>query len=656
MHRARTTLTALAGVAIMAMVTAPGAAAAGVETDLVSLAEWLRSTTDSQGVPLEHYQTLPLDRGDILNPSLASLAAVMSFFWGLHYNLVATLLWLLEYLLSFAWVDLLVAPITPIALQLEQLLGGLNWVAFASTIAGATIGLLFIAGRRSQGWGELVLTVAMVMLATGALMNPVSWITGPDGMLEKSQIFASQAAVDLTGGDSSTVASTGDASAALNDSVVKDMATLLLRNPAQATAFGHTLQGECDQVFTEAMTAADPMDTSSTDVRDAVSDCDEDAKAYVSAVDFFKPAQQLFLGGGVLVVLLLGYALALVFILSVLLALFYGMWQMVAVLIAILPGTSRTSFLRAFFGVLSCMAVIIATTVLTAVFVNLLVSVLSGTSGLGVVLQMTILFLVTVAVIILLFLIRRSTHRRGKAIADWIARMGLSRNKEPKSSSPARFPRSLEKLGRDELNRRLLSSRLNKRQGGAGEDAPAAPESAEGASTSSASPRPSTAGTSHGSTARQALPRPRMALASGPGGSSSVRGRTPRPAPSGGSSAFAAGKAVARRRLGGGASQPASLQGKVLRGVGMGASMLGGPAGLAGGLTADYLAERADQRWRAGRTIQVDSKGQGRVIYNKPEVVEGTIVDRSQGPRRHPSTPSPRTQQMRATLAAARKG
>lgn len=649
-QRVRPLAAALMAVMALSAIIAPGASA-----ETVGLQEWLSQTTDAYGVPLDHYQTLPLDRGDLLHSDLMLLAGIMSFIWGLHYSLVTTLLWLLQFLLSFEWVSMIITPIKPMAEQIQALLSGLNWVPFAVTVAGATIGLLFVAGRRNQGWGELVLSVTMVVLATGALMNPVTWITGPGGMLEKSQIFGAQVAVEIVGGDSSQVTSPEDASAALSETVMTDLGTLLLRNPAQTSAFGHILDGECGQAFTDATIAADPLDTTSTDVRDAVSDCDEAAKAYVSAADFFKPAQMLFIGGGVLVLLVLGFALALIFIISVLLAMFYGTWQMISVLIAILPGSSRTSFLRAFFGVIACMAAIITTTVLTAATVNLLVSVLEATTGLGVVLQMMILFLVTVAVIALVFKIRNDLHKKGKSLADWAARLGLSKTTPTKPSKLARFPQAAAQLGRDELNRRLMARRLNPKPAGTnpGPAPSSTPPSWPGpppAGNDPTSNTPTTPGPSFTrSVPNSRPPRPtsRHRTAGGATGNPT--------APKKSNPAMTAGKAVIRRRIGP-MGKGASAEGRAMRLAGLAAGTFGGPAGAVAMFGADYLAERADQHHR-NRRIAVDSHGRGHVIPAR-DIVQGEIIDdtpRQRPPRRHPLPPSPRLKELTAKLDQARK-
>lgn len=459
----------LVAVSSLAVLTAgPAAADTGqvLASNVPTYQEWLSSTTDSHGVPLEQYRTLPLDRGDIFTPMRQAVAAVMDLVWGAHFAMATSLLWLLQLLLSFAWVEWIVATISPMAEALERNLSGLNWVALAAGISGMTVGLLFVMGKRSAGWGEAALTTIMITLATGALLNPVTWLTGPEGMLQKAQNAGGQLAVELTGGDSSEIAGSSDAAQVLNQSVVKEFAELLLRMPAQEATFGHALTGECDATFSDKTKAADPLDTSATDVRDAVSKCDEAAKSYVTSDSPTKIVPMLAYNGGVMVVLAVGFFLALIFIVAVLLALALGLWQMVTVLWAILPRSNRIPFLRAFMGVMACLAVIMLATVLTAASINLLVDVLRLTSVYGVIPQMAVLLLFSLATIILLLMMRSAIHRKAKKVADWAARLGLSKKGSDKPGKIQRvaqaFPRHAVDFGRDELNRRLMTRRMAK--------------------------------------------------------------------------------------------------------------------------------------------------------------------------------------------------
>lgn len=309
-HRSSLSLSlGMLAVALSAVVFAGPASAAPAEgggPQMPSYDEWLKSTTDSQGVPLEQYSNLPLDPGGLTDPLQLITSGLMNLLWGAHYISVTSWLWLLELLLSFSWVDWIVGPIAPMADAIENMLGDLNWIPFAMAVSGLVIGLLFVAGKRSQGWGELALTVTMTMLATGALMNPVTWITGPDGMLEKSQVFAGQVAVDLAGGESGQITDASDASAALNNTVIQQFSDLLLRMPAQEGAFGKPLSGQCDQAYTDILKGADPLDLESSNLRTVVGMCDEAAGAYADSNSMGKIAPLVAYNGGVVVVLALG--------------------------------------------------------------------------------------------------------------------------------------------------------------------------------------------------------------------------------------------------------------------------------------------------------------------------------------------------------------
>ena len=71
-QRVRPLAAALMAVMALSAIIAPGASA-----ETVGLQEWLSQTTDAYGVPLDHYQTLPLDRGDEERP-VAAMAHVLT--------------------------------------------------------------------------------------------------------------------------------------------------------------------------------------------------------------------------------------------------------------------------------------------------------------------------------------------------------------------------------------------------------------------------------------------------------------------------------------------------------------------------------------------------------------------------------------------------
>ena len=169
---------------------ASAAPAAPAQSGVMGLEEWSQQVTDSSGVPISKYEALPLDHGaggiDI-NPARDALVSVLDFFWGLHYMCVTTCMWLLHTLLGFQWVSWFSGPMEVLGQNFGQLVAQIHWIPLAAMISGTTIGLLFFMRKRGAAWGEMFVSVMMVVVATNIALNPVAYITGPDGVLQTSQ-------------------------------------------------------------------------------------------------------------------------------------------------------------------------------------------------------------------------------------------------------------------------------------------------------------------------------------------------------------------------------------------------------------------------------------------------------------------------------------
>ncbi|RUQ28973.1 hypothetical protein D8M33_04380, partial [Micrococcus sp. HSID17245] len=415
---------------------ASAAPAAPAQSGVMGLEEWSQQVTDSSGVPISKYEALPLDHGaggiDI-NPARDALVSVLDFFWGLHYMCVTTCMWLLHTLLGFQWVSWFSGPMEVLGQNFGQLVAQIHWIPLAAMISGTTIGLLFFMRKRGAAWGEMFVSVMMVVVATNIALNPVAYITGPDGVLQTSQQTAAQIAVEATGGKGAMDGG-ADASSALGQSVMADLTDAMLRGPSQAVAFGQLLEGGCASTFTETMKAADPMDVESKSVMDPVKGCSDSAKSWSESTSFTKVAPMLMTNLGSAAFAVLVATMAVVLFLAVLIALFYGVYQALAVMISILPGTSRKEFFGAFVGVIACGVVIVAAIVLVAVSLRLVASMLLTTAALGVTLQMLLLVLMLIALIWLVLRVRHGIMKKGDQTARWLSRLGAGQEK--KSSVP----------------------------------------------------------------------------------------------------------------------------------------------------------------------------------------------------------------------------
>lgn len=666
---------ALALAVLLSLLTAPGALAAPTDTS-----EWAGKITDSQGVPLEKYGSLPLDRGDHWTPQKWVPSFLQDLIWGLHMGLVQVVFTALHLLMSFEWISWISAPVNMLATNLSDFLSRIHWVGFAAMIMGFAAAMLIIRGRTSSGVSELVVGSLMVALAGGLLANPVQWITGPDGLFAKVQEYGGQAAVEITSDPQNRPPKGMAVKDALNQTIMSQLTDLYVRDPAQAAAFGHTLSGECDQIFTENMKKVDPIDVGDTTVRSRVSSCDDMAKTYVESPAVAKvfPLMAIGLGGGTL--LLLSLALAGAYFLAVLLSLFQGLRQLWTVMIAILPGTRRSGFFSAFIFTFLYALLVGVLMVVNAAYLMMLVGIASATSHIGIVAQMGVVSLGVVVLIILMFLIWRRSKKSGQKLAEKLASLGTGDSTRP---APVKFNpmAKIEPWIRDGINRKMLHGRI----------APPYPSAPAPALASGPAPQPmpgsvpATASSWKPQGSAQ-LPQPPARKALGVGGSQPPQDPPTAPqAPTGPKSPVspsAPGSAKALRALSAGLSL---VPGATSAGVGLVARGAAGalekrssarsqsaPDVLPGsasqtvspqlpGRGARGLVPLADGRSPLGsaaaagaRRIEVGPDGRGRVIQ---PALEGRIVPASQGPTRVQRSHTPasdRSEQMRRQLAQAR--
>ena len=208
------TLTLAAGVTVLAaqLWAAPAALAAPRDgapaqgSGVMGLDEWRAQVTDTAGVPIEKYRALPLDHGTAIELDIehsmkrSALVSILDLLWGIHYEIVTTVMWLLHTLLSFEWVGWFAAPMESFGAAVGQMVAQIHWIPLASMISGLAIALLFAARKRGAAWGELALSVTMVIVATNMALNPVAYVTGDNGVLTKAEEAAGQISVEIAGG------------------------------------------------------------------------------------------------------------------------------------------------------------------------------------------------------------------------------------------------------------------------------------------------------------------------------------------------------------------------------------------------------------------------------------------------------------------------
>lgn len=380
---------------------------------------------DSAGVPLAEYAMLPLDRGDMLTYQKTIISSIVDFIWVGHLGAIAWMISFLDWLLSFEWVAWLATPFDSLATIVASYTGAINWVPFALMITGFVAFIAIAKGRYAGGFIEIVLSCVCAVLAAGMLANPVASLTAAGGALETAQGYGSEIAASVVADDSQPDDGELTGADILSATVTTQLADIFIRTPAQTIAFGRTLTGDCDQVFTDTMKSDSPAAGGDNTVRDRVGDCDEEAKNYVQNPNMGSVATAGIISTGGIALFILAMGMALLFIVTVFFFLIEAIKTQWNVLLGILP-VSRAPLWKSLMGTVMGLFSIVAMVVVIAAYLKILISILNATASLGIVMQMQFVNIIIIVLLILLWKVRSSAKKAGVTIAEQLSKLGLS--------------------------------------------------------------------------------------------------------------------------------------------------------------------------------------------------------------------------------------
>lgn len=261
---------------------------------------------DKEGIELNRYSTLPLDRGDAFTFNKTIIANIVDFMWGMHYGMVSLALSLLHYVLSFEWLDWLLSPFMFIGSQVAPLMERMHIQPLILTLAASVFSVaFFMMRRRGAALAELAIILAVVSLISGsALANPTAKLrehTGDDGSkqtgwLLNSTTWASDIASEIYLHDKKKqqVEASGMSPGITNqkpqDIITRSLGSVLVREPYQVVAFGQNLDGKCKNEFNSMVRDKDYKDVASNDRRDAITSSGgcSDTKKWVDNPDLYR--------------------------------------------------------------------------------------------------------------------------------------------------------------------------------------------------------------------------------------------------------------------------------------------------------------------------------------------------------------------------------
>lgn len=230
---------------------------------------------DSTGHPISAYGIEYTVEGWGLDPMFTAMFGKgVAFLWELYRWLVGIAALLVEFTLTFKWVDWLAYPIEQAAIAFQSVLDQLPMARELLISLAIGIGLArMYFGQGAKGLSEMLFSLSAWGISAAVVVNPVTWLVGQNGVVTNvklaGQTFVAQVA-DPTADVSTADPATGATKLAAA------MVDIFVRKPHQFIAYGGLVDGGgCEATYNDnlsktAKELADAMATCSPDFAETI--------------------------------------------------------------------------------------------------------------------------------------------------------------------------------------------------------------------------------------------------------------------------------------------------------------------------------------------------------------------------------------------------
>ncbi|MDO5867074.1 MULTISPECIES: hypothetical protein [Paenarthrobacter] len=402
----------------------------------------LANQTDTHGIGVWQYTTLPLDYGQATTPGRMVRGFFLRLSWLLYTLVLFMVLAMVKFILDFTWLEWLLSPVILLTNTIRETFSLAGIMTLGLSVSALVIAFGFIRGRKAAAIVEFVAVVLIFGLASApAVSNPTQLFEGDGSWIQNSRDYGVEAG-NLTSQSDGGPAITGNPiSAGIIDQT--------LRRPTQYIAFGSQLGGECADEFDAKM--LDGADAEA--VRKAVTGCSSEAKAanetdgweamgvmYIFATGTFAI---MFLAGVFIVFIVKDATLALLGLVNV----------VIRAHLAVFPGGGRYAFINAL-GQMTVNIVMIGLYIWMLSAYLWLVNMISALVPESVLVMGN--FIVGIAILTMVYTFFR-LKRAGKNVASLIAKAlgktGLSSPPAPRQ--PSNLAQTIKRTGQRALGTKL---------------------------------------------------------------------------------------------------------------------------------------------------------------------------------------------------------
>ncbi len=293
---------------------------------------------DTRGVSVWD-MNMSLYEGNALNPGdlgKRMWAAAMDGGWAAYRLVTATQIWTLDWVLGLEWMDWVLEPLRGLADLTQSLMGQLGLMPLMLIVLGTVVTIWVIRGRFAGGVVELLVGCVVASLATGALIDPMGVVAGPNGMLMTGR----DAGVELASVVATDGASHSTDLDAYRAGLTGSMVDTMIRTPHQLLNYGTVLDGTaCESTYDDVVAGEN--------AREQVGDCSAAAKTYSDSPDALKAMAVMTTLPAAFSLSIFALSLVVLTMLTVLGAGLTAIRLIPQLVLGVIPGRSRSALYRA---------------------------------------------------------------------------------------------------------------------------------------------------------------------------------------------------------------------------------------------------------------------------------------------------------------------
>ena len=364
---------------------------------------------DAKGINLWNYELAINFKSDIFDPGASVSAMLTEFLWKGYLGLTALAIWFVDWVLSFDWLTVIIAPLTAVGDAIRNIITQFGLAPAFLMVAGLVGAVFILRGKIARGVYEMLMSCFIVALSVTAFANPLELVAGPDGWIYQARDHTLE-----------LVAAMGDQAQSDQNAITSELITTFVRQPAQLVSFGQILDGgDCEEAYDTAVSAG-PYGYES-DIRDAVSDCNKAASSYADTPNGGMVTSALIQAPAGIMVLVMAILIGGTVMLALVATVLAALKTIINLVLAVLPGGARRPLAHSFAEVFIGIAVFIFAMFFLAVYLMVIQAVFRAHEG-----QPSKAFVIMLIVMILGLIAfvryRKSLKAATTRLTDWMSK------------------------------------------------------------------------------------------------------------------------------------------------------------------------------------------------------------------------------------------